>query len=496
MTNPSARDLEAKLRASGMSREAARRAVFDFQTLSDQGTTQMNTTLLRAFNKFAPVYRHIAEITNTADSNYTVTSLKKARAAIHEGLDIYDGDNWDADFKLAKAAIGEMDRMIKAKEAAQAEAARTARPVEGQEQTGFTRGGWGAPLLRDVATGRMLRTYRHDEPVASNGGQPEWGIGDMVRAACTGDWSRLPANVRAGSAGIGASGGFLIPSEMAGFVIDLARAKARVLQAGAQTIPMDRGNLSVAVVTADPQAAWKAENAAFQVSQGSYGRIDMTTKTLGVIVPLSLELVMSAANLNEVVTTQLTRALGLQLDTAAIAGDGTQNQPRGIVSALPADHVVDVAAALASATAYGHWTKGIGKVLAANAELTDLSILHNSDVETALDGLQDTLNQPLRPTPNFATIKNAGRVLVANGITTTGSPAATYSLVGDFSQVLFGMQQSLSIEISRDGTYVNGDGSAGGAFAQGQVLLRAMIMCDVAVMRPAFFAQVKDIQIA
>ncbi len=456
----------------------------------------MNSTLSRAFAKFAPAYRHLAEIPNTAAANYSVTSLQRARAAIIDGLDPTDPDDWTGREKLARDAVAEINRMIATTKARQAESARTARPVAGQENSGFSGGGGGgAPLLRDVASGRMIRTYRHDEPVASDGGQPDWGVGDMVRAACTGDWNRLPSNIRAGSAGIGAAGGFLIPTELAGWVIDLARARARVLQAGALSMPMDRGNLSVAVVTGDPQASWKAENAAFAVSQGSYGLLNLTTKTLGVIVPLSLELIMSAANLNEIVTTQLTKALALQLDTAAISGDGTVNQLRGIIPTIPSDQVIDVGSSLVSGTAYSKWSQAIGKILAANAELSDLSILHNSDVESALDELQDTLYQPLRPTPNYAAIKNAGRVYVANGIVTSGDPATTYSLVGDFHQVLFGMQESLSIEVSREGSY-NDNGTWGNAFAQGQVLLRAMIMCDVAVMRPTFFAQVKDIQIS
>src|SRR5262249_35274181 len=145
-----------------------------------------------------------------------------------------------------------------------------------------------------------------------------------------------------------------------------------------------------------------------------------------VIVPLSLELVMSAMNVNELVTSQLTKALGLMLDQAAISGDGTQSAPRGITSWLSSGQIFPVGASLAAASAYGHWSKAIGSCLAANAELDALSILHNSDVETALDGLQDTLNQPLRPTPNFAQIKNSGKTYVANGITTGGSPAATF----------------------------------------------------------------------
>lgn len=453
----------------------------------------MSTTLSRALTKFAPRFRHIAEFPNTANlSNLTVTTLRAARETIAEGPDPMD-ENFDADHKLCRAAIKELNDMIADRQYRETESARTARPVAGQEVSGSF-GAWGgAPLLRDAHTGRAIRTYRADEPIASNGGAPDWGIGDMVRAACTGDWSRLPSHVRAGSAGIGSGGGFLIPSELSGHVVDLARAKARVLEAGAQTMPMDRGNLSVAVVTGDPEGSWRAENAAFAVSRGAYGRIDMVSKTLGVIVPLSLELVMSAANVNELVTGQITQKLGLQLDQAAIAGDGTQDTPRGILSWLPDENIVPVGATLASATAYGHWGASIGKVLAANADLSELSILHNSDVETAIDGLQDTMYQPLRPTPNYAAIKNAGRVYVANGIKTEGTPPSTYSIVGDFRQVLFGMQQSLMIEISRDGSYES-DGSMVNAFSRGQVLIRAMIMCDIAVLRPDHFAEVGDIR--
>jgi HK97 family phage major capsid protein len=488
----SRRQIEMRLRAAGRSHAEAKRIVSAWRSLQlDTGTKPMSSTLSRALAKFAPRYRNIAELSHVR----SILDLKRARLAIAEGPDPADASGFEGDMAMARTAIAELDTMIDRAERAQDADRRTARPVEGQDAYGGSRGGWGgAPLLRDVATGRAIRTFRHDEPMASDGGQPDWGLGDMVRASVTGDWSRLPSHTRAGAAGIGASGGYLIPSELAGFVVDLARARARVLQAGAQTVPMQHGTLTIATVASDPQAAWKAENAAFAVSQGAYGELVLSQKTLGVIVPLSLELVMSASNVNELVTTQLTKALALMLDQAAISGDGTLSTPRGITSWLPSGAIFPVSASLASATAYGHWTKAIGSCLAANAELDRLSILHNSDVETALDGLQDTLYQPLRATPNFAAIKNSGKVYIANGILTSGSPAATYSVVGDFSQVLFGMQQNLILEISREGSY-GPTGSTGNAFAQGQVLVRALIMCDVAILRPTFFAQVSDIRI-
>ncbi|WP_298169312.1 phage major capsid protein [Novosphingobium sp.] len=453
-----------------------------------------STTLRRAFDKFAPQYRYIAEIPGTANMNYTVTSLRQAKAAIVDGLDPTDPDGWDARKALAEGAIAELDRMIEAKSAAMGEAARSARPVGGQERSSWQGGGWGgAPMLRDVHTGRAIRTYSAREPIASDGGEPDWGVGDMVRAAVTGDWNRLPSHMRAGSAGVGSAGGFLIPSEMAGFVVDLARAKARVMEAGAITVPMTAGNLQVATVTGDPAPGWRGEGKAFPVSQGSYGSVMLTTKVLGVIVPLTLELVMSASNVNELVMSQLTAQMALKLDAAAIAGDGTQDTPRGINVNIPTKNVVTLGAP-ATTGAYTNWSKAIGKVLAANADAEKLAILHNSDVVTAMDSFVDTTGQPVQPPPSYAKIRDAGREYVANGIATSGSPAATYSLVGDFSQVLFGMQQSLMLEVSREGTYTDTSGTTS-AFGNGMVLIRAMMMLDVAILQPSFFAKVDDIRI-
>jgi len=457
----------------------------------------ISANLKLALKRWAPAYADAIE-----SGKAPVHVLQKATADISNGaiedINCMTARDGDEAMDLHRKAVPELTNLIIDKKAAQLAAARTARPVDGQDGS-FGMPGFSAyspaPVFRDAATGAVVKSYRHGERIApASAAGADYGIGDIVKAAVTGDWSRVPTTVKAGAAGIGPAGGFLVAPEMAGFVIDLARAQARVMQAGALTIPMERGTLSIATVDSDPTPAWKAENAHFAVDQGKYGQVVLASKTLGVIVPLSLELVTTAANVNEIVTSQLTKRMALTLDAAAISGDGTQNQPRGIVSHLPAGNIVEVGAPLASGTAYGKWGAAIGKTLAANAELGSLSVLHNSDVSTALDDLVDTLGQPLRPTPNYASIANRNAVYIANGIPTTSG--STFSLVGDFNQVIIGTTQSLTLEVSREGGYKNADGSDGNAFSQGQVLVRAYMMIDVAIQRPNFFAQVNDIQFA
>ncbi len=487
----SIRTIENELRQAGFSRSDAKARANQLVSLQES-PSPMSETIQRAVRTLAPNFVRLASDLD----NLPLHRLRALQSAIRDGVNPRDAASFDANIALAKSAIRELDQLITQRMKQLEESARTARPVEGQERIHMSNNAvGGAPMFRDVNSGRAIRAYRHDEPIASDGGRPDFGIGDCVRAAVTGNWNRLPSNIRAGSAGVGSAGGFLVPSELSQHVVDLARAKARTMQAGALSIPMEHGNLSIATVNSDPTPQWKSENSPFASDQGSYGLINMVVRTLGVIVPLSLELVLSANNIDEVVTTQLSQRLGLVLDQAAISGDGTVNTPIGILNRMPSTNVFSAGGPLASASAYSFWNQAISAVLGANAELSDLSILHNSSVEGALDGLQDTLNQPLRATPNYQSIKSRGGVMVANGIVNSGTPATTYSVVGDFHQLVYGMQQNLALEISREGSYVDSTGALQNAFANGQILVKASILCDVAVLRPTFFAQVSDIQV-
>ncbi len=477
-------------------------------------------TLVRALARFAPEFASIGEADAGDLTNVKMSDLQRAREAIREGVDPTEADNFDADLDLARAGIDAIDVLIEKKRAAQSEAARTAQPVAGQARQHGTPGG-GTPRFRgaspvqfrDAASGQLIRAFRHDEPIAGDRLVPDFGIGDVIRANLSGNWSHVPSEVRAASLGSGASGAFMVPSDLSGYVVDLARARARVMEAGALSLAMPHGNLSVAVVNSDPEAGWRPELGAIKVSQGTYGRLELRSKMLAVLVPVSLELAMSAANFDQLVTGQIIQKMALQLDAAAIAGDGTQDQPRGIVANLPADHVIDVGAALSSPTtetpavAYNKWNSAIGRVLGANADLASLSILHNSDVEVALDDLVDTTGQPLMAPPNYRSIRDRGAVRIANGILTEGDPASTYSVVGDFAQCLFGIQSNMMLQIEQTGSYtaparlaISGSpieaGDTVSAFGRAMVLIRAMMLVDVAVMKPDHFAKVNDIRFA
>ena len=73
----------------------------------------------------------------------------------------------------------------------------------------------------------------------------EFSLGRMVRGMVTGQWDGADLERRAMSEGSDAAGGYLTPEILSGRVIDKVRNQARVLQAGAQTVPLDSDKQSI-----------------------------------------------------------------------------------------------------------------------------------------------------------------------------------------------------------------------------------------------------------
>src|SRR5207247_8835185 len=119
------------------------------------------------------------------------------------------------------------------------------------------------------------------------------------------------------------AGGVLVPGPLGAQLIDLARARSVVVQAGAQTIPMTSTTLRLARVLGDPTANWYADEvrtAGFTESQGTFGSLDLTSRTLAILTRASIELAMDAPNFEWVIETQIAAALAVAIDRAVLVG--------------------------------------------------------------------------------------------------------------------------------------------------------------------------------
>jgi hypothetical protein len=78
---------------------------------------------------------------------------------------------------------------------------------------------------------------------------------------------------RALAAATTGAGWALVPAPLSARVIDLARNRTVVLQAGAQTVPMTGQTLALARLTSEGSPAWKTENAAITAADMAFDRV-------------------------------------------------------------------------------------------------------------------------------------------------------------------------------------------------------------------------------
>lgn len=306
-------------------------------------------------------------------------------------------------------------------------------------------------------------------------------LGRMLRGVMLGDWRGAEAEKRALSIGTDSLGGFLVPTPLSARIIDLSRAQARVIQAGALTVPMDASTLKLAKILTDPVAYWKAENAAITESDMTFGPLTLTAKTLTALVRVSVELLEDAQNLGQVVEGALSEALGLELDRVALLGTGTAPQPLGLYNTAGVGKI-DMGANGAALTDYVPFSKAVQMIREANGEPGALLFAPRTAGET--ERLKDTTGQPLQPPESFQTLRKLATNQIPINLVKGTSTNATFAAAGDYTKLLIGMRTQLMLEASRE---------ADTAFQNLQVLIRAYLRADVAIAKPNHFTIIDGI---
>lgn len=338
--------------------------------------------------------------------------------------------------------------------------------------------------FRDIKTGEIIRSLAPTEHVFRGG---DISAGRCLHAILSSDFSQLTADETKMLASFGGSdtaGGYLLPTPLSERFVDLARAASVVMRAGAATLPMTTSELAIARLTADPTTYWRAETVAVTASTPTFDKVTLRPKTVAALVPVSIELLEDAPNAPQVIESAIGSALGLALDQAALAGTGAGAEPVGVRN----HDSVNTIASVGTPADYSNVTASVGDILGANydGEIDDLAwIRHPRDAET-FDGLQDTTNQPMRPTPWAEQI----RKLHTTSISTTegGSSNESYFVYGDFRQMLIGMRTTgVVLELLREGTVTDANSDTWNATTQLMRHVRAYLRADIALLRPTWF---------
>lgn len=313
-------------------------------------------------------------------------------------------------------------------------------------------------------------------------------LGKYVRGVITGNWKGAERERAAMSEGVLGGGGYMVPTPLSSEVIDRARNAAVVIQAGARTIPMESQTLRIARVTGDPLVGWRPENAAIPAGDMSFDSVTLTARTLAGICKLSVELAEDAPNVDSLVGETLGRVLALELDRAALRGDGTASAPLGIRNqAGVAVDSTTMGANGAAPTNYDFLAGALSSVQVLNEAPN--AIVYSARTAGKLDRLKNTLGDPLKAPDSVTGMQRLVTNAIPVNLTQGTSSDASEAYVGDFSKLLIGVRTELALEISREAA----DGS-GSAFGNLQVWVRCYMRADVAVMRPTAFGVVTGVR--
>lgn len=142
-----------------------------------------------------------------------------------------------------------------------------------------------------------------------------------------------------------ASGGALTPDAYVADLIGLLYAATVVRKMGAQSLPMG-ASVTFPKLAGGATASWIGENQALGVSGQTFGQIRMMLKKLGIMVPVSNDVIRHAAIAAEgVIRNDLLNAYRLAEDAAYIRGNGSEYSPRGIRYRMAAANVLTTSGA-------------------------------------------------------------------------------------------------------------------------------------------------------
>ena len=344
----------------------------------------------------------------------------------------------------------------------------------------------------------------------------EFSMVRAIQAAASGDWSQagrereinqelqrregkrtqgflVPEEAwakRAFTAGSATGGGNLIQTELlAGSFIDALRDRLAIAELGAQTLPGLVGNVNIPKRTGSSTAYWfGADNAdAVTESTGTIGHVSMMPRTVGAYSKFSrLMQLQSTPEIESLIRADFVALLADAIDSAAINGSGSSNQPTGILNTSGIGSVAGGTNGLAPTL--DHLLDLKKEVAVDNADLPTCGYLTNAKVEGVISKLKDS-NNAYHLSPYGAELGQsqiAGRrFVVSNNVPsnlTKGSGTGLSAIIyGNFADLLIGLYGTL--EVLTD-PYTD--------FAKGTVGVRALQSIDIAVRHAESFAAMSD----
>lgn len=284
----------------------------------------------------------------------------------------------------------------------------------------------------------------------------------------------------------GAVGGNLIATELhSERFFDRLRSSLKVKSLGATVLSGLTGNVDIPGLKDSVSAGWVAENSALSSTDAGFRKVSLTPKHAGGLTEISRNMLLQASpDVEQLVRNDFAQVLATIVDTAAIAGTGTSNQPTGILNTAGIG-------SLAMGTNGAAWTADasrdlIGKVDIPDAPNTSRGFLSTNKVKVATSKIKDGQGNYMGFGPDgvFAGERVEFSSNVPSNLTKGSGTGLSAVIYGNWSDLIIGYWSAFDL-------LVNPFEST--AYAKGNVSVRAMLTCDIAVRYAESFAASKDV---
>ena len=310
----------------------------------------------------------------------------------------------------------------------------------------------------------------------------------------------MPLNVTADRAAYnvatGSQGGNLVATDYkSDMFIDMLRNNMLMMSLGAKVLSGLVGNIAIPKQLTSASAYWVAEGVDITESEGTFGQVSMTPKTVGARSQMTRQMLLqSSPDIEMLVRSDLAQVIALALDAAAINGSGSSGQPRGILNQSGIGSVVmgTNGAALADIDPFIDLETAVAD---ANADFGQLAYVTNAKVVGKLKKLKSSTGEYLwngyeagvkANVPGEINGYRVGRTTQVPKTLVKGASGAVCSaaIFGNFSDLIIG-QWGPGIEILAN--------PFGAGFNSGSLDIRALSSVDVAVRNAVSFAAITDI---
>jgi HK97 family phage major capsid protein len=281
----------------------------------------------------------------------------------------------------------------------------------------------------------------------------------------------MPADMQWGrrdlTVGTNNAGGFLVGTDHDGAsFIDALRAAMVTTRLGARVMSNLQGNVAIPKLATGTSTYWVAEDGAPTEGQPVFSSINLTPKNLASFVQISRNLlVQSDPSVEAVVQADITAAIAVAIDAAALAGTGSSNQPTGI---LATTGIGSVSFSSAGAPTFAEIVAIESAISADNAMGANMAFV----TTPALAGTLKTTTKD-SGSGRFVSEDNA---IMGYSVNPTSSMTANTILLGDFSQLMIAQFGAVEVITDRNAQ-------------TGQLTLGLHAMVDVGVRHAESFAK-------